>query len=54
MSGELLTVRQYAQAMQVSTRTVYRNIRAGRIPALKVLGEWRIPRTAIPFGGGSR
>ena len=54
MSSELLTVQQYARVMQVSPQTVYRNIRAGRIPAVKVLGQWRIPRAAVPFGGGPR
>lgn len=49
-SGDLLTVKQYARAMQVSVQTVYRHIRSGRIPASKVLGEWRIPKSALPFG----
>ena len=47
---DLLTVEQYAKALQVSPRTIYRHIRAGTIPAIKLLGGWRIPRSAIPFG----
>lgn len=47
---DLLTVKQYAKALQVTQRTVYRHIKGGTLPAVKVLGEWRIPRSAVPFG----
>jgi excisionase family DNA binding protein len=56
---ELLTVREVATAMRVSTMTVYRLIRAGSLPAIRVGKHFRI-RTrdlddyleAQTFGGG--
>lgn len=38
----LLTVREVADAMRVSTMTVYRQIRAGQIPAIRVGKHFRI------------
>jgi excisionase family DNA binding protein len=38
----LLTVREVADAMRVSTMTVYRLIRAGQIPAIRVGKHFRI------------
>jgi excisionase family DNA binding protein len=38
----LLTVREVAEAMRVSTMTVYRLIRAGHIPAIRVGKHFRI------------
>lgn len=38
----LLTVREVADAMRVSTMTVYRLIRAGEIPAIRVGRHFRI------------
>jgi excisionase family DNA binding protein len=39
---ELLTVREIADAMRVSTMTVYRLIRAGALPAIRVGKHFRI------------
>ncbi len=39
---ELLTVREVAQTMRVSTMTVYRLIRAGSLPAIRVGKHFRI------------
>ena len=55
----LLTVREVADAMRVSTMTVYRLIRSGALPAIRVGKHFRI-RTldlehyleAQTFGGG--
>ena len=38
----LLTVREVAESMRVSTMTVYRLIRAGALPALRVGKHFRI------------
>ena len=38
----LLTVREVAEAMRVSTMTVYRLIRAGELPAIRVGKHFRI------------
>jgi excisionase family DNA binding protein len=56
---ELLTVREIADAMRVSTMTVYRLIRAGSLPAIRVGKHFRIRARdldeyleAQTFGGG--
>jgi excisionase family DNA binding protein len=38
----LLTVREVAEAMRVSTMTVYRLIRSGELPAIRVGKHFRI------------
>lgn len=40
----LLTVREVAEAMRVSTMTVYRMIKAGELPAIRVGKHFRIRR----------
>ena len=42
LQHELLTVREVADAMRVSTMTVYRLIRAGALPAIRVGKHFRI------------
>jgi excisionase family DNA binding protein len=39
---ELLTVREVADSMRVSTMTVYRLIRSGALPAIRVGKHFRI------------
>ena len=41
-SGSLLTVAEVAAAMRVSTMTVYRLIKAGDLPAVRVGHNYRI------------
>jgi excisionase family DNA binding protein len=38
----LLTVREVAEAMRVSTMTIYRLIRAGDLPAIRIGKHFRI------------
>jgi excisionase family DNA binding protein len=38
----LLTLTEAADILQVSTRTLQRMIRSGKLPALKVGGQWRV------------
>ena len=38
----LLTLTEAADILQISTRTLQRMIRSGKIPALKVGGQWRV------------
>ena len=54
----LLTVREVAEAMRVSTMTVYRLIRSGALPAIRVGKHFRIRHSdlehylkAQTFGG---
>lgn len=47
--GPPLTVAEYAGLTNVREETVRLACAAARIPgAVKVLGQWRIPRTAVP------
>lgn len=48
-AGPPLTVAEYAGLTNVREETVRLACAAARIPgAVKVLGQWRIPRTAVP------
>jgi PTS system nitrogen regulatory IIA component len=44
---DLLTARQLADYLQLSARTIYRLLERGGLPAVKVGGQWRFPKTAI-------
>jgi excisionase family DNA binding protein len=37
-----LTLEQAAEILQLTPRTVYNHLRAGKIPGRKVVGRWRI------------
>ncbi len=45
--NELLTVREAANYLRVSARTVYRLIAAGEIHALLVGKQWRVPAAEL-------
>lgn len=45
--GEILTIKQVAEYLQVTERTIYRLAAAKKIPAFKVGGTWRFSRSAI-------
>lgn len=53
---EVLTPEQAAEFLSVSVSTVYRELRAGRLPGLKVGQQWRIGRAALldMLTGGER
>ena len=44
---ELLTLRELAQYLRVSTRTAYQLAATGVVPAVKVGGQWRISRAEL-------
>ena len=50
------TVTEVADILQVSTKTVYKMIQSGEIPALRVRGQIRITHTALQnyLDGGSK
>lgn len=43
----VLTVQEVAQALRLSEWTVRRYIAAGRLPAVRIGGQWRIGRNAL-------
>jgi excisionase family DNA binding protein len=56
ITPELLTLRELAEYLRVSMRTAYQLASDGEIPAVKVGGQWRIPRAELdqrllPAGG---
>lgn len=53
MSDNLITVREAADFLRISARTVYRLIESGQIGAVRIGKQWRI-RTADLPGVGAR
>ena len=45
--GEILTIKQVADYLKVTERTIYRLAAAKKIPAFKVGGTWRLSRADI-------
>jgi len=45
--GEILTIKQVAEYLKVTERTIYRLAAAKKIPAFKVGGTWRFSRVDI-------
>jgi excisionase family DNA binding protein len=45
--GEILTIKQVADYLRVTERTIYRLAAARKIPAFKVGGTWRFSRADI-------
>jgi excisionase family DNA binding protein len=41
LKGQVLTVEQLAEYLQVDKYTIYRLAKKGKIPATKVAGQWR-------------
>lgn len=54
----VFTIREVAERLSLSRRTLYKLIRAHEIPAVKIGGQYRIPadalerRLAVPDGTG--
>lgn len=47
IEGEILTIREVADYLKVTERTIYRLAGAKKIPAFKVGGTWRFSRGEI-------
>ncbi len=45
--GEILTIKQVAEFLKVTDRTIYKLAAAKKIPAFKVGGTWRFSRADI-------
>lgn len=45
--SEILTIKQVAEYLKVTDRTIYRLAAAKKIPAFKVGGTWRFSRSDI-------
>lgn len=47
IEGDILTIKQVAEYLKVTDRTIYKLAAAKRIPAFKVGGTWRFSRADI-------
>lgn len=45
--GEILTIKQVAEYLKVTERTIYRLAAVKKVPAFKVGGTWRFSRAEI-------
>ena len=45
--SDLLTVREYAAAVSLTTSSVYRNVASGALPVVRIGRGIRIPRSAL-------
>ncbi len=48
MRDNLVTVREAANYLRISARTVYRLIESGQIGAVRIGKQWRISATDLP------
>jgi excisionase family DNA binding protein len=44
---EIMTVKQVAEYLQMDEHTIYKLSRSGKIPALKIAGQWRFKKDVI-------
>lgn len=41
------TIKQVSELLNISTRTLYDNIKKGNLPATMLLGKWRVAESTI-------
>lgn len=44
---EIMTVKQVAEYLQMDEHTIYKLSRSGKIPAIKIAGQWRFKKDLI-------
>jgi len=44
---EFLSIPEAAQLLRIGERTTYKLVRTGRLPAIKVGGQWRVHRPTL-------
>ncbi|HHT9126882.1 MAG TPA: helix-turn-helix domain-containing protein [Candidatus Brocadiia bacterium] len=47
MENEIMTIKQLAEYLQISQRSIHRMIKRGGVPAVKVTNRWRFERSKI-------
>lgn len=45
--NEIMTVKQVAEYLQMDEHTIYKLARAGKIPSIKIAGQWRFKKEII-------
>jgi len=53
MADNLITVREAANFLRISARTVYRLIESGQIGAVRIGKQWRIRTSDLPGVGAA-
>lgn len=46
-NGGLMTIEEVAQYLKVTRRTIYEWLKQNKIPAVKLVGQWRFKRDRI-------
>lgn len=47
INGNLMTIEDLATYLKVSRRTIYEWLKTNKIPALKLVGQWRFKKEKI-------
>lgn len=47
MSEQYMTLREFCETTRISSSTVYRMIKAGSLPAIKIQRNWKVPRSFL-------
>ncbi len=47
MSNEIMNIKEVAEFLQVKEQTVYRLVQQGKIPALKIGGQWKLKKSHL-------
>ena len=47
MNSELLTPEEAAAMLRLNRETIYRNLRRGKLPGIKLGGQWRISKSRL-------
>jgi len=47
VSSNLMTIEDLADYLKVSRRTIYEWLKSNKIPAVKLIGQWRFKRDKI-------
>ena len=47
ITGELMTIEDLSEYLRVTRRTIYDWLKHNKIPALKLVGQWRFKRDKI-------
>lgn len=47
IENDILTVKEVAEYLRIGERSVYKLIKLGKLPAVRILNKWRINKTQI-------
>jgi len=47
IENDILTVKEVAEYLRIGERSVYKLIKLGKIPAVRILNKWRIDKIQI-------